>query len=565
MPGCVLGYSQLSSLYPGYKTIAFSAAVIWIFFGLVLAYHAARPLRGYVRISACIALALVAIFALLEFSFSVLGSHFFIETISVQAGEIILDTVTTPISPVASGLAVPISIALVLMLYPAGQLRIQQIIRSIIGIIGSLVTLICFTYLLSILYGAPFLYGSQIMPIAFLSALAALLIGVGLICAAGPFAFPLVYFTGSSTQARLLRVFLPLTIIIIIVQNFIQVTFVTYYKLHDALVIALIIVIFSLITCYVVVRVSVGVGRFIDSTEKGRKDAEIRLQETNEYLRNLLDYANAPIIVWDPDFRITRFNHAFERLTGRTELEVVGQDLSILFPGDTRNASMDQIKKTVAGERWEVVEIPILNVSGETRIVLWNSANIARPDKTIISTIAQGQDITDRKRAEEALKENEYKFQVLADFTYDWAYWIDREFNVIYSSPSCERITGYSSEDFIRDRDLIYRITYPDDRELFKKHTNEVNVNPAEGRLEFRIIHRDGSVRWLGHVCRPITDSAGMFLGTRVSNRDISDRKRAEETLHETNEYLRNLLDYANAPIIVWDPEFPDHKVQPCL
>ncbi len=63
-----------------------------------------------------------------------------------------------------------------------------------------------------------------------------------------------------------------------------------------------------------------------------RKQAEIALRETNEYLDNLFKYANAPIIVWDPRFHITRFNHAFESLTGRTAAEVIGQSLEILFP-----------------------------------------------------------------------------------------------------------------------------------------------------------------------------------------------------------------------------------------
>ena len=144
----------------------------------------------------------------------------------------------------------------------------------------------------------------------------------------------------------------------------------------------------------------IAIGR--DITEQKR--AEEALRETNEYLRNLLDYANAPIIVWDPNFRITRFNHAFERLTGRIEREVIGQHLVILFPEASREDSLEQIKKTLAGERWETVEIPILHVSGETRIVLWNSANIVGPQGTIISTIAQGQDITERKKMSDQIE-----------------------------------------------------------------------------------------------------------------------------------------------------------------
>jgi PAS domain S-box-containing protein len=144
-------------------------------------------------------------------------------------------------------------------------------------------------------------------------------------------------------------------------------------------------------------------GTIQDITE--RKKAEETLRETRDYLDNLFNYANAPIIVWNPDFEITRFNHAFEHLTGRTADEVMGKKLDILFPDHSREESMDFIRKTPIGERWDVVEIPILHRDGAMRVVLWNSATVYAPDgKTAVATIAQGQDITKRKEAEEDLK-----------------------------------------------------------------------------------------------------------------------------------------------------------------
>jgi PAS domain S-box-containing protein len=129
------------------------------------------------------------------------------------------------------------------------------------------------------------------------------------------------------------------------------------------------------------------------------------LRETRDFLENLLDYANAPIIVWDPEFRITRFNHAFERLTGRRSHEVIGKELDLLFPDDSREESMTHIRRAVAGERWETVEIPILRLDGTVRTVLWNSATLYAPGgETPVATIAQGQDITERKAVESALE-----------------------------------------------------------------------------------------------------------------------------------------------------------------
>ena len=135
-----------------------------------------------------------------------------------------------------------------------------------------------------------------------------------------------------------------------------------------------------------------------------RKRTEETLRRSNAYLENLINYANAPIIVWDPGFRIMRFNRAFEYLTGLIESEVLGKSLEILFPADRVESSMAMIRKTLAGERWESVEIIIRHRDGSLKTVLWNSATIFDSDGTSpIATIAQGQDITLRKISEAML------------------------------------------------------------------------------------------------------------------------------------------------------------------
>jgi PAS domain S-box-containing protein len=147
-----------------------------------------------------------------------------------------------------------------------------------------------------------------------------------------------------------------------------------------------------------------GFGTTEDITE--RRQAEEALREVRDYLQNLIDYANAPIVVWNPALAITRFNHAFERLTGRSTAEVVGKPLDILFPERGREESMAHIRRTATGERWETVEIPIQRIDGSVRTVLWNSATLFDADaKLPIATIAQGQDITERKQAEEVLRQ----------------------------------------------------------------------------------------------------------------------------------------------------------------
>jgi len=158
--------------------------------------------------------------------------------------------------------------------------------------------------------------------------------------------------------------------------------------------------------------------------EKEKRAAELIIaneaqRETNEYLENLLNYANAPIIVWNTQTEITRFNRAFESITGRTEKDLLGKSLKILFPPDSRDSSIELIMNTLEGARMEIVEINILHVDGSVRTLQWNSANIMSKDgKTVIATIAQGHDITLRKQAElEIRKLNDTLEQKVIDRT----------------------------------------------------------------------------------------------------------------------------------------------------
>jgi PAS domain S-box-containing protein len=144
-----------------------------------------------------------------------------------------------------------------------------------------------------------------------------------------------------------------------------------------------------------------GFGTVQDITE--RKQTEQTIRETKDYLENLIDYANAPIIVWNPKLEITRFNHAFEELTGRKADEMIGEKVDILIPLDNRVGALKMVNRTVnKGERWETVEIPVQHIDGSIRTILWNSATLFDVDgKMPLATIAQGQDITERKKVEQ--------------------------------------------------------------------------------------------------------------------------------------------------------------------
>jgi PAS domain S-box-containing protein len=153
------------------------------------------------------------------------------------------------------------------------------------------------------------------------------------------------------------------------------------------------------------------------------------------------------------------------------------------------------------------------------------------------------QDVTTLRRAGQELRDAELRSRTVADFAYDWAYWLNPEGGMNYVSPSSERVTGYTARDFLDDTSLINEIVVPEDRDIWANHRYDAFEAEGFREVQFRIRRRDGRVRWIEHACRPVTDDMGNFLGFRASNRDITDRKQAEEALRESDERFRQLAD----------------------
>ncbi len=157
-------------------------------------------------------------------------------------------------------------------------------------------------------------------------------------------------------------------------------------------------------------------------------------------------------------------------------------------------------------------------------------------------------EVARRRRAEEALRQSEKRLRTVADFAYDWEYWIGSDGNYLYNSPSCRRITGYTPADFRDDPRLLQKITHPDDRPAVEAHFREERQDGATHSLDFRIVTADGDERWINHVCQQVHDEEGNWLGWRGSNRDITARKRVESArerllrrVEEDREYIQEL------------------------
>ncbi|MBI5094888.1 MAG: PAS domain S-box protein [Candidatus Hydrogenedentes bacterium] len=141
-------------------------------------------------------------------------------------------------------------------------------------------------------------------------------------------------------------------------------------------------------------------------------------------------------------------------------------------------------------------------------------------------------------------------YRAILDGAYDWEFFVRPDGVYLYVSPSCERISGYTSEDFLSDPALMDRIVHPDDRERWVEHEESLHTCETPMEIDFRILRRDGQVVWIGHVCHRVFDGTEVFIGRRGSNRDITAHKRAEEALRESEERYRLIFDGSKEGII---------------
>ncbi|NMC48466.1 MAG: transporter substrate-binding domain-containing protein [Desulfovibrio sp.] len=157
----------------------------------------------------------------------------------------------------------------------------------------------------------------------------------------------------------------------------------------------------------------------------------------------------------------------------------------------------------------------------------------SRGDKAVLKAIGNRiQEALNTLLFLQRLRESEEKFRTVADFTYDWEYWIAPDGRLVWMSPSCERVTGYTHDDFLHSTELLRNIVHPEDISVYDQH---LRASPQGGStpcdMDFRIVHKSGRIVWLNHTCSDIRSPDGASLGRRASNRDITDRKQAENRL----------------------------------
>ncbi len=287
-----------------------------------------------------------------------------------------------------------------------------------------------------------------------------------------------------------------------------------------------------------------------DITERKKADSALRTSE--DLYRSTIDSMADMIHVVDSSLKITLTNKTFTDWCQKYNLicDAVGKSIIEVFPFLNPGVLEEYGRVFSTGEALVTEEAHTLFgqfVTTETRkIPIKENGEISK-----VITIVR--DITDRMKAEAALRESEERFRMMADFTHDWEYWLGVDGNYVYISPSCETTTGHKPDEFHSEPHLLRKIVHPDDLEILNQHSKTTSDSDEVASIDFRIRTKDGEVRWINHVCQAVHSSEGEYLGRRASNRDITDRKLAEDALRQERDRAQRYLDVAGTVLLAID------------
>ncbi|MCF8403183.1 MAG: PAS domain S-box protein [Bacteroidales bacterium] len=283
-----------------------------------------------------------------------------------------------------------------------------------------------------------------------------------------------------------------------------------------------------------------------------RRETTLELKRREQNYRRIFESYQDVYFRTDMDGVILQVSPSIKSILGFEAKDVEGKMINYFFHDQAKIAAYTKelIRENILSDR----DIKLVNKNKE--LVYASLSAVLVRDENSGPTGFEGfiRNISERKKAEELYQKSELKFRTLADFTYDWEYWLSPEGEVIYMSPSCQRISGYSADEFSNDPELLNQIVIDEDRPLpLLDKIRERLLNEKDNVItaDLRIRTRENKIKWISHTIQLLNNEEDEFLGYRISNRDITEQKLADEELRNSEQRFRTLfIDNPDAVIV---------------
>jgi PAS domain S-box-containing protein len=283
-----------------------------------------------------------------------------------------------------------------------------------------------------------------------------------------------------------------------------------------------------------------------------RKQAEEALKNSEFFFSQMFEQSTTSTCLYNPEGTIIRVNPAFCKLFRIEDKTIIEGKFNEFKNRATIEAGIAPFLREIFNEKktknWETnydIDVALKSKGqrssrrGQVILEVFGYP-IVDSDGHLKYVVLQHYDITERKQAEEALKESEDKYRRLVESTADWIWSVDIDNKITFTNNAVETLLGYKREEVMDSS--YYPLIHPDDDVFFREMVqNSVNQKSGWTDIAIRWLHKEGAAQYFESSAQPIFDDKGILIGFNGINRDITERKQSELKLQQTIEELNQL------------------------
>ncbi|HEX2936929.1 MAG TPA: PAS domain S-box protein [Bacteroidales bacterium] len=289
----------------------------------------------------------------------------------------------------------------------------------------------------------------------------------------------------------------------------------------------------------------------IDTTEANQKEEALR--ESEEKARILLDTNTDIVVLMKSDYTILDCNQGFSGQFGKPRSELIGTNAMLLINDETDMYWIPWIMYVLKTGQTEHFEYQSNDGALFYNVTIYPVKN---SEGTIESLVLYGHNTTQLKKAELALKEREEQYRTITESITDYVYKIIADYTgsrFIFLNKGCERILGYTQEEFKHNPALFVSMISDDDKPLFNSFLQRCIEQKTTRTIEFRMNHKNGKVVWVSNSIVFFKEKPNHVLEFNCVLKDITLNKHTEFALLEVEKRYRAVFDQSGLATNVFD------------